>query len=160
MARQVCRENSFAPGQRRTSLWYVKMTFKWEIDGYMKTEKIVDKSGTLFAFEVRNDILSLGTISKILFSVDGVTDIKRHRYFGLLNFKSDVRVEFKFNETDFVVVEPFGDNSMFWIGPKDVSHRSDRIRKIEEVFAKYRQPFILKLIADLISLNIKELGKR
>ncbi len=56
--------------------------------------------------------------------------------------------------------EPYGDNSDYWIGPKEASlilRDSSQLREIEEVFKRYRPPLLLKILGDLVSLNFKGL---
>jgi len=52
-------------------------------------------------------------------------------------------VEFGFADREYAVLEPFGDNSRFWIGPKepetsDTDITAIDITAIEEAFLAYR----------------------
>ena len=78
----------------------------------MRTERIVREDGSLLAFEITSAWLTFRPLFRILRSVSGVSDVRR-QYF------KDDRVSFKFNGEPFVVYEPWGDSSRYWIGPVD-----------------------------------------
>ena len=72
-------------------------------------------------------------VKRLLRSVDGVTSIKRQ-------FRSEDRLTFSFNGVPWVVHEPWGDNSRYWIGPREAKdHRFD-VAPIHDAFAHYRSP--------------------
>ena len=70
------------------------------------------------AFEVNNDVLPGPILGRTLESVDGVTDVRLKTE---LFSKDENRAYFIFHGVPFVVWEPFGDNSRYWIGPADQS---------------------------------------
>ena len=94
---------------------------------------------------------------RLLKTVAGVTEVHLGGRFGS---SDDVRIEFKCQGHDYIVMEPFGDNSRYWIGPKggkdDVAAASN-IGKIKSVFDGYKPPLPVKLLGDLVSLNFKGL---
>ena len=79
----------------------------------MKTYPIYRPDGSLFAFEITSAWLIFRPLYKILLSVDGVSDIHR-------NWFNDNRISFNFHSVQFVVNEPWGDNSRYWVGPESV----------------------------------------
>jgi hypothetical protein len=101
----------------------------------MKTYPIKREDFTLHAFEIENTYISMSAIKKILKSVSGVTSIKRQLF-------SDDRLVFKYNNEDWVVNEPWGDNSRYWIGPKNVENHTLDVTPINEAFNKYESPLI------------------
>ncbi|MDE3043147.1 MAG: hypothetical protein KGJ82_21615 [Nitrospirota bacterium] len=57
-------------------------------------------------------------------------------------------------------MEPFGDNSRYWIGPKggkDDVPAAANIGKIKSAFERYKPPLSVKLLGDLVRLNFKGL---
>jgi hypothetical protein len=99
----------------------------------LKTYPIRRSDGFLHAFEVGNAFISMGAIRRVLRSVDGVSSIRRQ-------FRSDDRLTFSVNGVPWVVHEPWGDNSRYWIGPKDSKDHSFDVDPIHEAFARYRSP--------------------
>lgn len=120
----------------------------------MKTYKINDNNGNPFAFEIENLYISLRKIVKILSSVEGVTNINARQLF---EHSRENHIEFEYFGEQFVIWEPFGDNSRYWIGPKEPEIRTERIIEIENIIKKYKPSFLVKLISDLISLNFKQI---
>jgi hypothetical protein len=89
--------------------------------------------GSLHAFEIGNAFISMGAIRRILRSVDGVIAIDR-------GFRSDDRLTFIFNGVPWVVHEPWGDNSRYWIGPREAKDHGFDVAPIHNAFARYRSP--------------------
>lgn len=119
----------------------------------MDTYPIVDpkKGARPFAFEIENAYVSRRTVARLLRELDGVTDVGLGGRFGSSN---DVRVEFKYRNRDYVVLEPFGDNSRYWIGPKDAAESGADIGEVESLFKSYRPPFHRALIGDIVSFRL------
>jgi hypothetical protein len=119
----------------------------------MNTYPIVDpKQGdNPFAFEVENAYLSRRTVARLLGRLDAVTKVGLGGRFGSSN---DVRVEFKFKNRDYIVLEPFGDNSRYWIGPRSSADSVGDISEIENIFKLYRPPLHLTLIGDILTLRV------
>lgn len=119
----------------------------------MDTYPIVDpkKGASPFAFEIENAYVSRRTVARLLRKLDGVADVGLGGRFGSSN---DVRVEFKYRNRDYVVLEPFGDNSRYWIGPKDSAESAGDIGQVESLFKRYRPPFYRALIGDVLSLRV------
>ena len=107
----------------------------------MKTFPIRRSDGFLHAFEIGNTFISMGSIKRILRSVQGVSDLKRH-------FRTDDRLTFVLNGESWVVHEPWGDSSRYWIGPKEAANHAIRVEPVHEAFARYRSP-LRRLLANL-----------
>lgn len=118
----------------------------------MQTYPIMDKQGLRpFAFEIENVYVGPGTIGRLLMQVDGVADVRVRRLFGKWE---DVHVWFKYRNRDYVVLEPFGDNSRYWIGPKDPEENAFDVRDIENVFKRYRPPLHREILGDILTLRL------
>lgn len=123
----------------------------------MKTYQIAREGAPPLAFEIDHVYLSRGTIVRLLNTVEGVTEVHLGGRFGS---SDDIRIEFKCQGQDYIVMELFGDNSRYWVGPKgrkdDVAVASN-IGKIKSAFDGYKPPLPVKLLGDLVSLNFREL---
>ena len=76
----------------------------------MRTFPIYRPDGSLLAFEIWNTWIWIGSLLRILRAVPGVSDVRRER-------SGDNRITFRFMSLAYVVNEPWGDNSRYWIGP-------------------------------------------
>ena len=99
----------------------------------MKTYTIKRENGSLHAFEIGNTWISMNAIRKILSSVPGVMSLEKQ-------FHSETRLEFIYNNEPWVVWEPWGDNSRYWIGPKNSENHSFDVQPINNAFVKYQLP--------------------
>jgi len=86
----------------------------------MRTYPIRDDNGVLFAFEVDAQLLGR-RLARALRQVDGITHVRRRRWWV---GSPDVHIRFQYSECEYVVREPFADNSRWWIGPDgaDAAH--------------------------------------
>ena len=79
--------------------------------------------------------------------------VKKRRLFGK---SEDIHIWFKYFNYECFVIEPFGDNSRYWIGPKNPEERFD-ISNVEIAFKQYHPPRMIKFFGDLVTLNFKSL---
>lgn len=117
----------------------------------MDTYLIKNSDDVPFAFEIDNIYIGAKKIAALLGKVDGVSEIRLRKMFSL---PDDIHIEFKYAGEDFMVLEPYADSSRYWIGPKDDKNRNIPISVIEAVFKEYQPSPAIKLIGDLLSLNI------
>jgi hypothetical protein len=126
----------------------------------METYPLLDQNdhNRPYAFEVDNCYISLGTISKLLATVDGVTNVQRKSRFGS---PEDVRIEFNYQGYSYIVFEPWGDSSRYWIGPKISEENAGPVGDVERVFKRYHPPFYRTLVGDILTLRIlKRIARR
>lgn len=126
----------------------------------MKTYPIIQDGPDPFAFEIDHVYLLRRTIARLLEKIEGVTEVHMGGRFGS---PDDVRIEFKCQGHDYIVMEPFGDNSRYWVGPKggkDDVLAAANIGKIQSAFEGYKPPLAVKLLGDVVSLNFKGLFRR
>lgn len=119
----------------------------------MKVYDINSKNGEPFAFEIENIYIRPKKIASLLEGEADVSDIKLRKLFGK---SQDVHLEFMYKGCKFIVWEPFGDNSRYWIGPEDEVVKID-LAPLKKTFQEYQPSRIVKVMGDLISLNFKEL---
>ena len=103
----------------------------------MKTYPIKDDNGRHLAFEIDNMDVWMRRITTLLSEVEGVTEIRKKWFF---RGASEIHVDFKYNDTDFVVWEPYGDSSRYRICPKDDKGIGMDVTGIELVFQRFNQP--------------------
>jgi hypothetical protein len=100
----------------------------------MKTYPIMRPDGWLHAFEIGNAFISMGSIKRILYSIEGVSSLNRQ-------WRSDDRLTFVFRGAPWVVHEPWGDSSRYWIGPRDAANHSFVVGPIYDAFVNHKSPF-------------------
>lgn len=99
----------------------------------MKTNPIINEHGKIYAFEIRNDFVSLRRVIGILKSINGISDIYKPKWRIFFN-RTSVKLEFSFEGVRYVVMELHGDSDAYWIGPKDIGVQNDGVLKIEAIF--------------------------
>jgi hypothetical protein len=119
----------------------------------METYPIVDpkKGAYPFAFEIENTYVSRRTVARLLGRLDGVADVV---FGGRLGSTNDVRVGFKYRNHEYIVLEPFGDNSRYWIGPENPAESAGDIGEVESAFRRYRPPLHRMLLGDILSFRV------
>lgn len=96
----------------------------------MRTYPLFREDGSLFAFEVTSAWISFHALFKILRSIDGVTSVRK-------NYFNEDRASFAYRGERWVVNEPFGDNSRYWIGPEIGLNSTLDAVAIHEAFCKH-----------------------
>jgi hypothetical protein len=124
----------------------------------MKTYPIFDENtGDVLAFEIEHIYVSNSVVTRILSQVPEVSDIRVRKMFSKWQ---EIHVWFKYQEGDFVVWEPYGDSSRYWIGPKDNMDASVHLGDVMAAFEKYQPPLLIEVIGDVISFKIPSSVRR
>lgn len=97
----------------------------------MRTYPINDDAGVLFAFEINAQLLGR-RLARLLGQVEGVSAVRRRRWWV---GSPDVHIRFLYHGREYIVWEPFGDNSRWWIGPDDPSAEHVSLADIERAVA-------------------------
>lgn len=120
-------------------------------EGSLKTYPIhANGGGRAYAFEVENIYLSVATAARLLAEVEGVVDVKRRR---ALSRSSDVHMVFKYCGRPYMIWEPYGDSSRYWVGPQENAGGAGDIAALEAVFKRYRPPLHRALLGEVLSLR-------
>jgi hypothetical protein len=122
----------------------------------MKTYPIQDNAGRLIALEVDVKYASVRTLSRLIADVSGVSKVRPR---GPLSNAGDVRATFDYSGVECAIVEPFGDNSRYWIGPIAKSVAPDML-VIQNRIASYGPPLLRRIVADLVTLDFRSLFSR
>lgn len=101
--------------------------------GYMNTHPIKRPDGSLHSFEITSAWVTFRPLYHILRSTPGVTDVKRKWF-------NDNRVAFNFHGKPFVVNEPWGDNSRYWVGLENRGICELDITPLLHAFQNYHSP--------------------
>jgi len=115
----------------------------------MKIYDLKDEDGKVFAFEIKN-IGRMGAL-RIVRTIPGVIIIRSPRNKFLSWGEPDEFCEFELEGQIYIIDEPYGDNSRFWIGPKSESH-NDHLDTIRKIFESYK-PSILTILRRIIFEN-------
>jgi len=102
----------------------------------MKVYDVLDKDGRVFAFEVNNFLLSRRRVCAIVRKIPGVRVIHAPKLFS----RDEEFCEFEVDGQRFVVWEPWGDSSRFWIGPKS-KQWCPEIKIVRDFFAAHKRFF-------------------
>lgn len=94
--------------------------------------------------------VGLSDLRRLLLLVDGVSDVRGR---PLLARWGDDRLRFRYNGRDWKVLEPFGDNSRYWIVREDATPTAVEIRSIETVLASHRPPLHRRILAGTLGLR-------
>jgi hypothetical protein len=79
----------------------------------MKVHDLLDDEGRIFAIEVENFGLGRKGAVRIVRGIPGVTAIREQR--------ADDFCEFEVGGVPFVIEEPDGNSSRYWVGPKSMA---------------------------------------
>lgn len=126
----------------------------------MKTYPIFKKDGIREPiFEIEKIYISSAALVRLLALVEGVTEVRPQKMFSK---PRDIHVEFKYLRRPYIVWEPFGDNSRFWIGPADMVSDADPVPALdspndilvlEDAFKHYRPPLHRAILGDVLTLR-------
>lgn len=118
----------------------------------MKTFPLSDsESGVKYAFEIEVAYIGPKRIAKLLTDAPDVSKVRVRRLFGP---DPEIHVSFNYMDLPYVVWEPYGDNSRFWIGPKDSSITDVNITPVEAIFRDYRPPLVKRVIGNLLTFRL------
>jgi hypothetical protein len=114
-----------------------------------------DADGRVFAFEVDNFHLGRRGVCRVVSQIPGCVIVREPKRFRW-SFEDDEEFcEFDLEGVRFVVWEPWGDNSRYWVGPKSDSQRAPvwcpQIDAVREEFRRVR-PFLG------VILNLRKAG--
>jgi len=135
----------------------------------MKTYRLLDNENNMFAFEIENTFISKRRIVKLLRANPNVSEVhSQSSFFGFFarplspETDPDVRIKFTYKDNKYIVWEPFGDNSGYWIGSEGEDLYDD-ISEIEEIFINHVSPswiasiFVLAVATAFIAFSVMRL---
>ena len=108
----------------------------------LKIFELLNDDGQIFAFEYNSTLTSMNDLKGIIESIKGVSDLQLRKSFGT---SPDVVASFKLQDNAFLVWEPHGDSSRFWVGPDEEKQDLD-ITDIRRAFESYEPSLIRKVI--------------
>ena len=117
----------------------------------MNIYRLLTNTGQTFAFEIENIYICPIKIADIISTIDGVTSVRCRKPFTA---EKEIHIKFLFHETEFIVWEPYGDSSRYWIGPADESELD--IELLIKAFKNYQPSFVRRVIGDIITFKFKK----
>jgi hypothetical protein len=100
----------------------------------MRTYDLKDKMSRVFAFEVSNLLLARQSLCKIILTIPNAKIIRKPKRFS----SEEIFCEFKVGDQRFTAMEPFGDNSRYWIGPEPPKW-CKQISEVQKAFVRYNR---------------------
>lgn len=105
----------------------------------MKTKELRDDSGIVTGFSVGSARLTRWGVPRIIRAIQGAQLIRKQNAFRLAG--PDDFCEFKVDGKTFRVIEPFGDNSEFWVVAEPPEPQCGPLAKVRGAFENYRGLF-------------------
>ena len=102
----------------------------------MEIYDLRDGEGRVFAFQVENTYLGRHGACRVARRIPGARVVRRQRRFAWSN--RDDFCEFELGGVTFVIEEPFGDNSRYWVGPVPPEY-VPQIAAVRDTFARAGQ---------------------
>jgi hypothetical protein len=96
---------------------------------------IAKEDGHAIGFEIEHLFITRGAIARLLKSIEHVTNVRVTGHFGSAD---ESRVRFTYRDRDFMVWEPYGDNSRYAIAPTDPDKGPSDLTDIVDAFKRYR----------------------
>lgn len=115
-----------------------------------------DEGSQVPIFQIGSVYVSRRAMVELLKSVVGVTNVRLGKS---VREPSDILIRFDFQGVPFMIWEPFGDNSRYWIGPADmVDGEPDvplapDIAPLVEAFNRYEPSFARSILGSLVTLD-------
>jgi len=98
----------------------------------VKVYELKNESGQVFAFEISKPVGGRRRVCSIVREIPGAKLTKTPRF--LSSFREEDFCEFEIGDVKFHAFEPFGDNSRYWIGPKDAPRWHPEIEVVLQAF--------------------------
>ncbi len=103
----------------------------------MKVYELRNESGRVFAFEIDIPLRGRRGVCSIIRKIPGAKLTKTPRFLSWFRDGENF-CEFELGGVTFQAEEPFGDNSRYWIGPKDAPCWHPEIEAVLEAFSGKR----------------------
>jgi len=105
----------------------------------MKTTELRNDSGTVTGFSVRSTLLTRWGVPAIVRSILSARVVRKQQAFRLAG--PDDFCEFVVDGKTFLVIEPFGDNSEFWVVAEPPEPQCFPLTKVRGAFENYHGLF-------------------
>lgn len=106
----------------------------------MKTYDLKNADGQIFAFEVDNCHLRRNGLCRLVARIPGCIVVRKPKLFRWPFNNEDEFCEFELDGVRFVALEPWGDSSRYWVGPKSegTGHLkwSPQVDRVREAFVR------------------------
>jgi hypothetical protein len=116
----------------------------------MKTFPAASLASRQIAFEISNVFVTRRQIAKLISGIPGVTRVVVGAHFGS---SSDLRLTFDYYGEEYIVWEPYGDSSRYWIGPRSLTDASRDCAELEHAFQRFEPSLFVRGIHALLGGN-------
>ena len=123
----------------------------------MNTRPIIDGRGRVHAVEIDMWYAGPRMLARLIGGVSGVSDVQVCRPFSR---SGDLRMTFRFQGTDYVMIEPWGDSNEYWIGPANEVTEAPDLSSVDKCLRTYTPSIHRRIIGDLLTLNFKSLTRK
>ena len=120
----------------------------WHLDVELLDDPV--RVGMHTGLEISNVYVSSSDLVRVLKGVDGISNIESRPRFAS---RKDVRARFRYHDQDWSVIEPFGDNSRYWIVANDGTPEEGTVAVLEQVFLKFQPGPFRRLWRGLLTLR-------
>jgi len=111
----------------------------------------------MFACEIDNAYIGLEDLARLLASAADVHAVRTRTPFSAT---TDSLITFEYRSVPFVVLEPFGDSSRYWIGPDNPDAFEVDVSVLEQTLRSHRPRRWRRFVGDLVSLRFGSLWRR
>lgn len=94
-----------------------------------------EESDSMHAFFIENILLGRGGAVEVVKTIPGVTILETPKLFSWCS--QDVFCKFEVNGVPFEIEEPYGDNSLYWVGKSPEGGSCPELEIIASSFRKY-----------------------
>lgn len=123
----------------------------------MKARLLRDTQNRLYAVEVDMGYASVRMLARVIGATSGVSDMKVRRPFS---GSGNVRASFRFQGADYVIMEPFGDSSEYWIGPAEEGGGAGDMTAIARNIEGFKPSRYRQILGGLVNMDFKSLVGR
>lgn len=103
----------------------------------MRVYELKDENGRVFAFEIDVPLRGRRGVCSIVRRIAGAKLTRTPCFLSW--FREEDFCEFEIGDVKFHAFEPFGDNSRYWIGPKDAPTWHPEIEVVLQAFSGKRK---------------------
>ena len=121
----------------------------------MKTYELLDSEDRLFAFEINNSGIGRHGVCRVIEGIPGTRLTRKPKFLSW--FREDSFCDFEVDGETFVVEEPFGDNSRYWIGPQP-PRWLPQTERVRDAFANVRGLRVLRWLGFLLGVAFVAFG--
>lgn len=123
----------------------------------MRIHPVVERNGEIVAFEIENLLIGQRQLARILGAEKNVAEVKARRPFAR---EAAPLMRFTFSGESFIVDEPYGDSSRYWVGPEKPATFAGSATALAHAFEAYEPPAWRSALAAILTPFAREVGTK